>query len=210
MIDTEGVRDTPGEGGCAPATQGATAGLDIRPLMRVHAGHWFAAVDRSRSEILQWEDWPDAVRSEEDAHVLLQRLESDWTSGRTFSCGIFAEDGAVIGGVTVSNILWDCRCADLGYWVEPGYRGKGISAWAARHLVEFCFRVLRLQRLALVIRMDNTASQRVAEKLGAVLEGVARKRICHRQQALDARVYAITQCDEPTSRSGSLGGDSGF
>lgn len=209
MIDLESAQSTPREGACTLPVQAATAGLDIRPLMRAHAERWFAAVDRSRADILKWEDWPDAIRSEEDAQALLQRLESDWTSGRTFSCGIFTEQNAVIGGVTVSNILWDCRCADLGYWVEPGYRGKGISAWAARHLVEFCFRVLRLQRLALVIRMDNTASQRVAEKLGAVLEGVARKRICHRQQALDARVYAITQGDEPTSRSGSLGGDTG-
>jgi len=101
----------------------------------------------------------------------------------------------VIGGVTVSNILWDCRCADLGYWVEPAHRGKGIAAWASRYLIDFCFRVLRLQRLALVIRLNNAASQRVAEKLGAQFEGVARKRIFHAQRALDAKVYAITLND---------------
>lgn len=194
-----------GETVCTPPVRAAMAGLDIRPLSRMHAGYWFAAVDRSRSDIQQWEDWPEAIRSEEDAHALLQRLESDWTSGRTFSCGIFTEGKAVIGGVTVSNVLWDCRCADLGYWVEPAHRGKGISAWAARHLVDFCFRVLKLQRLALVIRVDNTASQRVAQKLGAEFEGVARKRIFHAQQALDAKVYAITQGDDRSMGSVSVG-----
>lgn len=174
MIDMESAQGTLREAACTRPMQAATAGLDIRPLMRTHAGRWFAAVDRSRADILRWEEWPDAIRSEEDAHVLLQKLESEWTSGRTFSCGIFTEEGAVIGGVTVSNILWDCRCADLGYWVEPRYRGKGVSAWAARYLIDFCFRVLRLQRLALVIRVDNVASQRVAEKLGAQFEGAAR------------------------------------
>jgi len=174
-----------------------TAGLDIQPLMRIHATRWFAALDRSRSDILQWEDWPDAIRSEEDALAVLQRLESDWTSGRTFSCGIFTEDKAVIGGVTVSNVLWDCRCADLGYWVEPAHRGKSISTWAARHVIDFCFGVLKLQRLALVIRVDNIASQRVAQKLGAQFEGIARQRIVHRQRPLDARVYAITRGDTP-------------
>lgn len=205
MIDMESAQGTLREAACTRPMQAATAGLDIRPLMRTHAGRWFAAVDRSRADILRWEEWPDAIRSVEDAHVLLQKLESEWTSGRTFSCGIFTEGGAVIGGVTVSNILWDCRCADLGYWVEPRCRGKGVSAWAARHLIDFCFRVLRLQRLALVIRVDNVASQRVAEKLGAQFEGVARKRIVHDQRALDAKVYAITQNGDPSAGSVSTG-----
>lgn len=192
----DSARDTQSEMVCTPPMQGATAGLDIRPLLRIHAGHWFAAIERSRLEILHWEEWPEAVRSTEQAHALLERLESDWRAGRTFSFGIFTDEGVVIGGVTVSNVLWDCRCADLGYWVEPRFRGKGIAAWAARLLLDFCFRVLRLQRLALVIRVDNLASQRVAEKLGAQFEGIARKRIFHAQEALDARVYAITLGDE--------------
>lgn len=171
------------------------AGLNIRPLMSTHAGRWFEAIERSRSEILHWEEWPEAVRSLEEAQALLERLEADWRAGRTFSFGIFTEGGALIGGLTVSNVLWDCRCADLGYWVEPQFRGKGVAAWAARQLFDFCFRVLQFQRLALVIRVDNLASQRVAQKLGAQFEGVARKRIFHGQQALDARVYAITLGD---------------
>lgn len=171
-------------------------GLDIRPLLRIHAGCWYEAIERSRAEILHWEEWPEVVRSLDEARALLERLESDWRAGRTFSFGIFTDDGAVIGGVTVANVLWDCRCAELGYWVEPRFRGRGISAWASRQLLDFCFHVLRLQRLAIVIRVDNLASQRVAEKLGAQFEGVARKRIFFAQQPLDARVYAITLGDE--------------
>lgn len=174
------------------------AGLDIRPLMRSHAGRWLAAVDRSRSAILPWEEWPEGVRSLEEARALLERFEWDWRAGRTFSFGIFTDEGSVIGGVTVANVLWDCRCGDLGYWVEPRFRGQGIAVWAARRLLDFCFDVLRLQRLALVVRVDNIASQRVAEKLGSHFEGVARKRIFHNQRALDAKVYAITQNDDPS------------
>ncbi len=196
MIDMDSARDTQGETMRKPPMQGATAGLNIRPLLRIHAGCWYAAIERSRSEILHWEEWPEAVRSPDEARALLERLESDWRAGRTFSFGIFTDDGAVIGGVTVANVLWDCRCAELGYWVEPRFRGRGISAWAARQLLNFCFHVLRLQRLAIVIRVDNLASQRVAEKLGAQFEGVARKRIFFAQQPLDARVYAITPGDE--------------
>lgn len=181
---------------CARKTD-TMAGLRILPLRSTHAGPLLAALDRSRADILRWEEWPEAIRSEEEAHAVLQRLESEWTAGRTFSLGIFTEDETVIGGVTVSNVLWDCRCADLGYWVEPRLRGQGIAGWAVRQLLDFCFRVLQLQRLALVIRVDNIASQRVAQKLGAQFEGIARRRIFHHQRPLDARVYAITLGDKP-------------
>lgn len=210
MFDMESTQHAPHEEAHRRPVWDATAGLDIRPLRRVHARCWLAAIDRARSEILRWEEWPDAIRSEEDAEALLQKMEADWSAGRTFSCGIFTEENAVVGGVTVSNILWDCRCADLGYWVEPRYGGHGVAAWAARYLIDFCFRVLRLQRLGLVIRVDNVASQRVAQKLGAQFEGVARKRIFHGQRAMDAKVYAITQGDDDLPMGPASVGYTGF
>lgn len=198
------ARSTPREAAGVQRVRAATAGLVIRPLLQAHAAPWISAIERSRSAIQLWEEWPDAVSTLDAAVALLERLQADWHAGRTFSFGIFTDEGSVIGGVTVSNVLWDCRCADLGYWVEPGHGGKGIAAWAASHLVDFCFRVLRLQRLALVIRVDHLASQRVAQKLGAQFEGVARKRIFHAQRALDAKVYAITQEDDLPMAPSSL------
>lgn len=176
-------------------------GLDIRRLRRSHAPQWFSAVDRSRAELLKWEGWPHAVGSEEEAHKLLENAEQDWDTGRAFHCGIFDAD-ALVGCVTVSNIQWDCRCGDLGYWVDTASRGKGISLWAARCLIDYGFSVLKLQRIELVIRVDNTASQRVAEKLGASFEGVARKRIFYPDRAVDARIYAIVKEDAPCSFPG--------
>jgi ribosomal-protein-serine acetyltransferase len=201
MTETESVLAPNNDAGNAWPRPMAARGLDIRRLQRIHAPQWFSAVNRSRAELLKWEGWPQAARSEEEAHTLLENAEQDWKTGRAFHCGIFNED-ALVGCVTVSNILWDCRCGDLGYWVDIDSRGKGISVWASRSLIDYCFRVLQLQRIELVIRVDNTASQRVAEKLGASFEGMARKRIFYPDRALDARIYAIVKEDEgpPGSR----------
>lgn len=167
-----------------------TPPLEIRPLSRAHSGTWFSALTRSRADILQWEGWPESVQSEEEAEVLLQRMESEWSAGQAFHCGIFMED-TLIGCVTACNILWDCRCGDLGYWVDSGFQGRGVAAWAAHAMIGYCFGPLRLQRLEIVIRSDHLASQRVARKLGASFEGIARKRIYHADRAWDAKVYAV-------------------
>lgn len=181
------------------SAQGVCSGeWALRPLRPSDANAWHEVVTQSREEIFRWEDWPEALPNEEATKVLLARLADDWTSGRGFYCAVHDGD-RLIGGVTIANVLWDCRCADLGYWVATEHRGRGIAGWAARRMIDYGFQVLKLQRIQLVIRADHIASQRVAEKLGAQFEGVARKRILHRDRSLDARVYAVTQGDELAS-----------
>jgi ribosomal-protein-serine acetyltransferase len=167
-------------------------GWALRPLLPSDAGDWHSVVARSCDEILRWEDWPEALASEEATKTLLERLAKEWRAGRSFYCGVHAGD-RLVGGVTIANVLWDCRCADLGYWVATEHRGQGVAVWAARRMIDYGFYVLKLQRIQMVIRADHLASHRVAEKLGAGFEGLARKRIVHRGRAIDAKVYAITR-----------------
>lgn len=164
--------------------------LGICPLTREHTAAWWAALERSRSALECWEGWPEAVRSQADAESLLEKVEGEWVAGRAYHFGVFWGE-ELVGCVTLGNVLWDCRCADLGYWVDATFQGRGIAAWAARSLVKQALGMWRLQRLQIIIRVDNAASQRVAEKLGASFEGIARKRIFHADRAWDARVYAI-------------------
>jgi ribosomal-protein-serine acetyltransferase len=48
----------------------------------------------------------------------------------------------------------------------------GIATVAVRLIARFGFEDLDLQRLELLIAVDNAASRRVAEKVGATFEGV--------------------------------------
>jgi RimJ/RimL family protein N-acetyltransferase len=46
-----------------------------------------------------------------------------------------------------------------------------------------------------VIDVDNTASIRVAEKVGAVFEGVLRNRVGHRGEPRASRMYSLVPED---------------
>jgi RimJ/RimL family protein N-acetyltransferase len=75
---------------------------------------------------------------------------------------------------------------------------KGVAIAAARLAARFAFRELSLTRVELVALVDNIASRRVAEKLGATLEGVARNRLVHNGVPFAAAMYSLVPGDIPS------------
>jgi RimJ/RimL family protein N-acetyltransferase len=74
--------------------------------------------------------------------------------------------------------------------------GTAATLLAAR----FGLGTLGLQRLELVVPTGNKASQRVAEKAGAIWEGIFRKRLCIRGRLHDAAIYSFVAGDFPIQK----------
>ena len=56
--------------------------------------------------------------------------------------------------------------AELGYDIRSDYWNRGLATEAAAAVRDYAFQHLELPRLVSLIRMGNTASARVAEKVG--------------------------------------------
>jgi RimJ/RimL family protein N-acetyltransferase len=87
-------------------------------------------------------------------------------------------DGALAGaiGMTVNSMNYRGR---IGYWVAASSRGTGVCTRALRLLSRWALDDLELRRLELITDPDNVPSQRVAEKVGYVREGVMRSHLLH-------------------------------
>jgi ribosomal-protein-alanine N-acetyltransferase len=59
---------------------------------------------------------------------------------------------------------------EVAYTLARGYWGQGLATEAARAILQYGFEKLNLARLICLIDPQNTASQRVAEKIGMTLE----------------------------------------
>lgn len=78
----------------------------------------------------------------------------------------------LVGQLTVTGItLGSARWGHIGYWIDQAYAGRGITPTAVALATDHCFNVLKLHRIEINIRPENTASLRVVEKLGFRLEG---------------------------------------
>jgi len=96
-------------------------------------------------------------------------------------------DGRVVGSIGAfrkDNIHW--RTAEIGYYIAEPYWGRGITTSAVRQVCSYLFE--NTEPFA-----GNTASCRVLEKAGFVLEGVLRKNAVKNGQVLDMKMYSIVK-----------------
>jgi RimJ/RimL family protein N-acetyltransferase len=84
-----------------------------------------------------------------------------------------ADTGEVIGGGMLHHLDGERKIVEIGYWVLPQARGRGIATMIARMLAEHAFS-LGVARVAAYVNVGNTASERVVERAGFTREGVVR------------------------------------
>jgi len=113
-----------------------------------------------------------------------------WTEESAASWAIVSEDGQVAGQVGLRHVDLFEGSAHLSYWVRPEARGTGVATTATRALVAWSFGELGLQRLQLGHSAHNTASCRVAAKLGFPAEGTLRQAGRHADGWHDLHVHA--------------------
>ena len=66
------------------------------------------------------------------------------------------------------------RSAEIGYWVAPEFRGRGVAPRAVRLLAGWAFAERDCRRIQLLADARNRASQQVAAACGFTREGVLR------------------------------------
>lgn len=100
-------------------------------------------------------------------------------------------DGEAAGGVgVVLKHDIDRKTANVGYWLGEAYWGRGIVAEALAAFTEYAFTAYDLARLQASVFPPNTASCRVLEKAGYVLEARLRNRLYKHGRLYDQLLYA--------------------
>lgn len=83
------------------------------------------------------------------------------------------------------------RKADACYWMRGVAQRRGVATHADRQLLHLALHQLNLQRVELVVAVDNVPSARVADKVGAVRESRMRSRFFKNGRQGDAWCYVV-------------------
>ena len=144
--------------------------------------------------VARWLPVPLPYDPEHAEHFLGQVVPAERESGAALAVAVVdAADGRLLGAASLRpqprNAL-----AEVGYWTAPEARGRGVAGRAALLLARWGVRELGLARVSLLADVDNTASQRVAEKAGFAHEGVLRAVRAEPRGTgrRDLRCYALT------------------
>lgn len=154
------------------------------------------AIHESVDQVHPWLPWCHAGYSLEDAHTWIEHCRRAQQQGTEHNFAITGGD-RILGGCGLNQLRPEHRLANLGYWVRTSATGRGVATAAVRELARFAFRETDLTRLELVVAAGNAASHRVAEKAGALREGLAHDRLHFHGKAHDAVVYALLRSRWP-------------
>ena len=121
--------------------------------------------------------------------------------------GLFVEGGAayaivdpvsdtVLGGVGLDNPVPSRAQTEIGYWVGPWARGRGVATRAVRALSADAFRS-GIARLELITHWENAASQRVAMAAGFQRESARRGLVANRAGGRDDMLAFVRLADDP-------------
>ena len=80
--------------------------------------------------------------------------------------------------------------AEMGYWLAEPFWNKGIMSEVVGRFTDFAFEKFELNRIFAEPYIGNTASVRVLEKAGFVLEGTLRASVFKDGKVLDQFLYA--------------------
>ena len=125
-------------------------------------------------EIPRWTVVPHHY-TERHARDFISGTGTDLAAGRELALAVVDADDRVLGALGMSNFDWANMKGEIGYWMAPEARRRGIGARATRMLAEWGLTTLGLERLELLANPANEASQRLAERAGFTREGVLRK-----------------------------------
>jgi len=175
--------------------------IRIRALGADDAPALFAAVRDSLASLSYWFTWCSADYSLADAKARVAQCAALWERDEGCVFGIFGgSDLALLGCVGLNDIRPDGRrdangkasSANLGYWVGEAHRGHGVASTAAAMAAAYGFDILGLSRIEIATLPHNEASQRVAEKLGAVRDPGSRRSLDFQGENVDAVVYSLS------------------
>ena len=100
-----------------------------------------------------------------------------------------ADEGEVLGSIGLRD-AGEGR-GEIGYLVGAQARGGGVAPRALRLLAEWALTEGGMARVQLYTRVDNPASQRVAEKAGFRREGVIRSHMLLKGERHDAVIFGL-------------------
>jgi len=144
-------------------------GILLRPWRQDDLDPYWAALESPGGRL--WHG--STLASRKDLATALARRQ-DWTIGDHASWALV--DGAeLLGSISVHHIDRDQADGEIGYWIAPAARGRGLAGLAADAACRWAFHELGLHRIQLFHAVENAASARVAEKAGFTCEGRLRQ-----------------------------------
>ncbi len=148
-------------------------------------------------ETAAWTTVPFPYRVEDGEGFVLRRVPAGWAEGTSATWAIreLGADHRIAGMISLDAIAEGS--AEIGYWVAPWSRGRGVVGRAVDLVLEHGFAPdgLDLERVSWTALVGNWPSRRVAWRAGFRVEGTVRGFAVHRGVRVDSWLGTLLRAD---------------
>lgn len=167
----------------------------IREACYEDAATIFEAINKNREDLRVWLPFVDGLKSIDDEQAFLKSVLQVPCEER--DPVFMIEKGRDICGLI--GLHFSDRAnhrTEIGYWLLPEYRGKGLATHAVRYLCEWAFYKKGFNRIQIRCAVDNQPSNAIPKRLGFNLEGTERDgELLSSGKYTDIHVYSILKND---------------
>jgi ribosomal-protein-serine acetyltransferase len=172
-----------------------TQAVAIREYQDSDVDDVVAAVQESVAELQPWMSWASSAYSRTDAAAWVDVTRHGRATSSMYTFAVIDSTGRYVGGCGINQINHVNGVANLGYWIRSSAVGHGLATAAVRRVVAWALAHTALNRFEIVVAVENTRSQRVAEKAGAHRDAVLKKRVIVAGRPCDAVLFSILRPD---------------
>lgn len=150
-----------------------------------------ACNDRAIAEFL---DLIPSPYTEADAREYIAQTRQGWAEGATTNFAITdAETAEAVGSLGVRWSEPDQGVVEVGYWMAPQARRRGLCTRAVRLASRWLIADRGMERIQLRADEQNVASRKVAENAGFTQEGILRSSRFNRRlnRRVDFVMYSL-------------------
>jgi len=163
--------------------------LTMRTRNIEEAPQIFEVIAKNRDYLREWLLWVDSTTLDTIELSIKNSIEKT-EHGTDLSMGIYLNEN-YIGNIGVHNINKMSNSAQIGYWLDPKWQGKGIMTDCVRALTTYCFNELNLNSVHISCADANKKSRAVPERLNFVQEGVLQECMNYHGILYDEVIYGI-------------------
>lgn len=150
----------------------------VEKMSQERAKDLYEAILESREALLAEEFITESDVALEVIESWPKEVDKLWENDEQYHFQIIeSKSNQLVGWGFLNNVKRRYQMSNLGYFVRTSRLGEGIATEAAKLIARYGFEELGFQRIEIVVPIHNLPSLRIAEKVGAVREGLLRNRL---------------------------------
>ncbi len=166
-----------------------TPRLVLRPVTRADAPALYEM--RSDKTMMAMIARPVATRVE-DVYELIDKIQTGTMANDLVNWAITLQTSdLLIGTIGYYRMQKEHYRSEVGYMLAKEHQGKGIMHEAITEVIRYGFETIKLHSIEAVISPENTASRRVVERAGFMLEGLFRESEFFEGKFISKAVYSL-------------------